>query len=253
MTSRDSRFASEAERQRAIARLSPAKPSSSTSAAASAKRFGTKNAFGGSTRGDSSATRGDEVNRARNDAVRRKEERRKREARGLMDTLRAAIDEAPVNVEGFATMGVVAQATVASELVAFLCDERGFGVVESMFGVVAWMSDTIDDAASEAENAARLSRGDRGEGAPSASADLGDKETREDDSASGARGFLSAWLRQYFAIDVVELEDGRKEIQVDASAEFLAVFILLLAASSQFGAQLVELVTNGGPIDPLLR
>ena len=238
-SSRDARFANEAERQRAIARLSPPKPR--RTAAATAKRFGTKNAFGGATR---STTKGDDINRARLDAVRRKAERREREARGIMDGMRRAIEEAPVCVDGFATMGVAKQAKVASELVAYLCDERGFGTVESVFGVVAWMSDTIDDAAMEAEGAARAARGDEGDGAKTSASD--------EETPTAARGSLSAWLRQYFTIDVIERED-RKEIQVDASVEFLAMFILLLYASSRFGASLVEFATHGGPIDPLLR
>ena len=107
------------------------------------------------------------------------------------------------------------------------------------------MDDAIEDAAARADEDAATSTSTSKERVEDAS-----KASKSKTAPDGVVGARSDALRQWFAIDITELEDGRKSIVVNASAEFLAVFILLLVASAHFGG---ELVSDFLAPDPLLR
>ena len=201
------------------------------------------------------------------DAARRasKEKRTRRketEARAMMRAMRAAIEREP-EIEGmkdFVTASTAAQAKTASAMFERLTREEGYGVVESLFAVMSWMGDAIDDAAdaADAEIQQRLrERAQSRDASEGASFDDPDASSREpsarqgrDDEPDGVFSALSSALREWFAIDIREMDDGRKEVVVNASAEFLAVFVILLVVSSHFGG---ELVRNALSPDPLLR
>ena len=261
------RFASEEERRRAIERLSPPPPPSSSSSSSSssrgsatsnARRFGSTNAFG---RADA-ASRDERADAARRASKEKRTRRKETVARAMMRAMRAAIEREP-EIEGmkdFVTASTAAQAKTASAMFERLTREEGYGVVESLFAVMSWMGDAIDDAAdaADAEIQQRLreraqSR-DASEGAsfddPNASSREPSARQGRDDEPDGVFSALSSALREWFAIDIREMDDGRKEVVVNASAEFLAVFVILLVVSSHFGG---ELVRNALSPDPLLR
>jgi len=162
-----------------------------------------------------------------------------------MTAMRARLDAWEGEIDGmmdFARRSVFEQAKTATEMFERLTDE-GYGAVESAFAVMSWMDDAIEDAAARAdEDAATSTSKKRVEDASKSESKAAKSKTTAD--------ALSDALRQWFAIDITELEDGRKSIVVDASAEFLAVFILLLVASAHFGG---ELVSDFLAPDPLLR
>jgi hypothetical protein len=166
-----------------------------------------------------------------------------------MSAMREALDAMEREIDGmtdFARASVFDQARTATEMFERLRDE-GWSAVESAFAVMSWMDDAIEDAAARAdEDAATLASKGRAEDASSSESRASKSKTAPD----GVVGALSDALRQWFSIDITELEDGRKSIVVDASAEFLAVFILLLVASAHFGG---ELVSDFLAPDPLLR
>ena len=180
----------------------------------------------------------------------------------MMRAMRAAIEREP-EIEGmkdFVAASTTAQAKTASAMFERLTREEGYGVVESLFAVMSWMGDAIDNAAdaADAEIQQRLreraqSR-DASEGAsfddPNASSREPSARQGRDDEPDGVFSALSSALREWFAIDIREMDDGRKEVVVNASAEFLAVFVILLVVSSHFGG---ELVRNALSPDPLLR
>jgi hypothetical protein len=241
-TTRDRRFASEEERQRAIDRLSPP----SASSAASFK--GTRNKFDGADAlREPATTESRKRNEARERAVEKRRMRKERESREMMDDVRRAIERAPIEgKEGFAEANAWTQAGVATKLVEWLTEKEGFGAAESMFGVVSWMSDEFDALADEAEAAMERARRERGE---PTNPRVGAEEAKED---RGLVDKMSSFLRQWFSIDIEEVEPGRKQVTVNASAEFLLFFLVLLVASAQFGGDFLA-NTFGTPVDPLLR
>ena len=243
---RDRRFANEQERQRAIDRLSPPSASSSSSSTSAAFK-GTRNKFDGADALREPTTESRKRNEARERAVEKRRMRKERESREMMDDVRRAIERAPIEgKEGFAEANAWTQAGVATKLVEWLTEKEGFGAAESMFGVVSWMSDEFDALADEAEAAMERARRERGELAnPRDGAD----ETKEN---RGLVDEVSSFLRQWFSIDIEEVEPGRKQVTVNASAEFLLFFLVLLVASAQFGGDFVA-NTFGTPVDPLLR
>ena len=188
----------------------------------------------------------------------------------MMRAMRAAIEREP-EIEGmkdFVTASTAAQAKTASAMFERLTREEGYGVVESLFAVMSWMGDAIDDAADAADAEIQQRRRERdfnreiqqrqsrdaSEGAsfddPNASSREPSARQGRDDEPDGVFSALSSALREWFAIDIREMDDGRKEVVVNASAEFLAVFVILLVVSSHFGG---ELVRNALSPDPLLR
>ena len=257
------RFASEEERRRAIERLSPPPSSSSSSsssraAASNARRLGSTNAFGSSD----AASRDERADAARRASKEKRARTKEMEAREMMRAMRAAIEREP-EIEGmkdFVTASTNAQAKTASAMFERLTREEGYGVVESVFAVMSWMSDAIDEAAdaADAEIQERLreraqSRDDASQSAPfddQNASSRGPNAKRDENEPGGVFGALSNALREWFAIDISEMEDGRKQVVVNASAEFLAVFVILLVVSSHFGG---ELVSNALSPDPLLR
>lgn len=251
---RDRRFANEAERQRAIDRLSPpdvrrtSASSSSSSSSPSAAFKGTRNKFDGADAlREPTTTESRKRNEARERAVEKRRIRKERESREMMDDVRRAIERAPIEgKEGFAEANAWTQARVATKLVEWLTEKEGFGAAESMFGVVSWMSDEFDALADEAEAAMERARRPRGE---LANLRDGADETKEN---RGLVDEVSSFLRQWFSIDIEEVEPGRKQVTVNASAEFLLFFLVLLVASAQFGGDFVA-NTFGTPVDPLLR
>lgn len=251
---RDRRFANEAERQRAIDRLSPpdvrrtSASSSSSSSSSSAAFKGTRNKFDGADAlREPTTTESRKRNEARERAVEKRRIRKERESREMMDDVRRAIERAPIEgKEGFAEANAWTQARVATKLVEWLTEKEGFGAAESMFGVVSWMSDEFDALADEAEAAMERARRPRGE---LANLRDGADETKEN---RGLVDEVSSFLRQWFSIDIEEVEPGRKQVTVNASAEFLLFFLVLLVASAQFGGDFVA-NTFGTPVDPLLR
>ena len=183
----------------------------------------------------------------------------------MMRAMRAAIEREP-EIEGmkdFVAASTTAQAKTASAMFERLTREEGYGVVESLFAVMSWMGDAIDNAADAADAAdaeiqqrlrERVQSRDASEGAsfddPNASSREPSARQGRDDEPDGVFSALSSALREWFAIDIREMNDGRKEVVVNASAEFLAVFVILLVVSSHFGG---ELVRNALSPDPLLR
>jgi hypothetical protein len=194
-----------------------------------------------------------ERNAARDEAVERKRLRKSDDARQIMDRVRRAIERAPVEgLERFADLGVMDQARVATALVERLTEIEKFGFVESAFGVISWMSDVMDEAFDEDEKA-RLDA----DGGARMTNTAEKKRTRASDADevdTGVLGAVSTFLRQWFSIDIEEIDPdtGRKQITVNASAEFLVVFTILLVLSAQFGHDVV-VGLFGQPIDPLLR
>jgi hypothetical protein len=76
-----------------------------------------------------------------------------------------------------------------------------------------------------------------------------DEETGEEiDLAEDFREMV----RSYFSVDFVEGDDGREEMVVMTSPEFLAFLLFAIILSGRFGHWLVQtyLIT---PVDPLLR
>lgn len=244
---RDRRFANEQERQRAIDRLSPPSASSSSTSSSSAAFKGTRNKFDGADALREATTESRKRNEARERAVEKRRMRKERESREMMDDVRRAIERAPIEgKEGFAEANAWTQAGVATKLVEWLTEKEGFGAAESMFGVVSWMSDEFDALADEAEAAMERARRERGE--------LPNPRDGADDTKEnlGLVDEVSSFLRQWFSIDIEEVEPGRKQVTVNASAEFLLFFLVLLVASAQFGGDFVA-NTFGTPVDPLLR
>jgi len=238
---RDSRFASEDERRRAVERLAPPKRDGDR-AKPRLRELGKKRAVGVSS---DAAARGDAREAARRARLEKRDARATRESREIMTAMRARLDAWEGEIDGmmdFARRSVFEQAKTATEMFERLTDE-GYGAVESAFAVMSWMDDAIEDAAARADEDAATSTSKRRVEDASKSESKAAKSKTTADALSDA-------LRQWFAIDITELEDGRKSIVVDASAEFLAVFILLLVASAHFGG---ELVSDFLAPDPLLR
>jgi len=184
--------------------------------------------------------------RARAERAERAAARKTSEAREMMGSMRAAIEEVPevkvmVMREFEASPGEIAKcATAAFERLVDL----GYGKVESFFAVLSWMNDALDDIVDDriAEYEAEVETETRDKKAGAKGA--------EDKASLGIFASLSAALREWFSIDINELEDGRKEVVVNASAEFLLLFVVLLVASSKFGGELVAAALQP---DPLLR
>ena len=240
---RDSRFASEDERRRAVERLAPPKRDGDR-AKPRLRELGKKRAMGFTSGAASSGAAREAARRAR---LERRDARATRESREIMSAMRDALDAWESEIDGmtdFARASVLEQASTATEMFERLRDE-GFGAVESAFAVMSWMDDAIEDAAARADEDAATSTSTSKERVEDAS-----KASKSKTAPDGVVGALSDALRQWFAIDITELEDGRKSIVVNASAEFLAVFILLLVASAHFGG---ELVSDFSAPDPLLR
>ena len=130
---------------------------------------------------------------------------------------------------------------------------------EALGGAAATADEEAQDAAAEASDAAsdertrrRLLRAAqlRATGVePDGSADDEDEETGEEiDLAEDFREMV----RSYFSVDFVEGDDGREEMVVMTSPEFLACLLFAIILSGRLGHWLVQtyLIT---PVDPLLR
>lgn len=130
---------------------------------------------------------------------------------------------------------------------------------EALGGAAAAADEEAQDAAAEASDAAsdertrrRLLRAAqlRATGVePDGSADDEDEETGEEiDLAEDFREMV----RSYFSVDFVEGDDGREEMVVMTSPEFLAFLLFAIILSGRLGHWLVQtyLIT---PVDPLLR
>ena len=98
-----------------------------------------------------------------------------------------------------------------------LTREEGYGVVESLFAVMSWMGDAIDDAADAADAeiqqstaAERSASRDASEGAsfddPDASSREPSARQGRDDEPDGVFSALSSALREWFAIDIREMD-----------------------------------------------
>ncbi|CEF99552.1 unnamed product [Ostreococcus tauri] len=128
--------------------------------------------------------------------------------------------------------------------------ERRYGKLSSLFAVLSWMNDFVDDEVDAAVGSEEEARARGEEGAVARDGSREPKRRASDDVPSGLLGSISNALREWFSIDITELEDGRKEVVVNASAEFLVLFVVLVVASSKFGGDLVAAVLTP---DPLLR
>ena len=235
----DRRFASEAERRRAVERLAPRRDGKT--AGKDFRSMGRARSFGGG---------GGREDGARAKRAERAAERKTSEAREMMGAMRAAILEVPeVEVmlmrEFEASPGEIAKcASAAFERLV----ELGYGNVESFFAVLSWMNDALDDVVDDriADYEAEIEAEAREREARDPKA----RKREKDEASLGIFASLSSALREWFSIDINELEDGRKEVVVNASAEFLALFVVLLVASSKFGGDLVAAALQP---DPLLR
>ena len=152
---RDSRFASEDERRRAVERLAPPKRDGDR-AKPRLRELGKKRAVGVSS---DAAARGDAREAARRARLEKRDARATRESREIMTAMRARLDAWEGEIDGmmdFARRSVFEQAKTATEMFERLTDE-GYGAVESAFAVMSWMDDAIEDAAARADEDAATS------------------------------------------------------------------------------------------------
>jgi hypothetical protein len=63
---------------------------------------------------------------------------------------------------------------------------------------------------------------------------------------------LAAFIREYFAVDFVETDDGGKEMVVMTSPEFLVFLLVAVILSGRLGHFIVQTYLSGAT-DPLLR